>query len=1450
MDGIVKRYLVKMKVDPKFYLEYEDSLFVDVESSKGSNRFKATWVLNQVMTYEAYKDLFSCIDYFEKNDPEYFVSDLTFSYKKCIDNNIVRKIVDDYLDAHDYYDLGSYKIVDNERCIYIDYVSSFNIEDLKKSAVRLQTFISKISLGYQVFLIRLKNDEQIETNSEEIDELYRQETMKQVKMSAEFNKKREEQAMLDRTYIPCQLKDIIGLKRVEVQGKIFKREERDIKNKTKKLVIISYTDNTYSITSNLFEGKRFTRDVLDSIQEGDLVKIRGEVKYDEYNKQTVIDVSSLTKLPPLPLREDTYEGEKRTELHLHTKMSAMDAVGEIPSYFEAAHRWGWNSIAVTDHGCVQAFPQAAELGKKYGLKVLYGCELYVVDRHLNNIYNPSDDLIKDSTYVVFDLETTGLSSRYDRIIEFGATKYSKGNVIDEVDFFINPDMPLSPVTTSLTHITDADVKNGKSIKKALKDIVEFIGDSVLVAHNAIFDFGFLNEALRNNNMPELANPVVDTLPLSRYFFPDNRSHTLGAICRVLGVTYDETSAHRAVYDAQVLLGVWEAMETKLLNMDINFKHRDLDSLSSPEVLMNARPFHVTCYAKNQDGLKDLFKIISTSNIDTFKDVPRVPRAVLESYRANLILGSACGNSEVFDTCMTKSEKQTIDKMKFYDFIEVQPPANYSYLVNDGQVSNMNMVKHIIVDMIDAAKKAGKLVCATSDCHYLEESDKIYRDVYVFAKGLKGVRHPLNPFRRDKMKYYENPDQHLRTTDEMVKEFEFLGNEDEIKEIVITNPHRVVAMTEVINPIKDKLYTPTIQDCDKKLVERVYKKAHEWYGDPLPKEIDERLKAELAGIGANNYYVIYYIASELVGQANKDGYIVGSRGSVGSSLVATMASITEVNPLPPHYRCPHCKHLEWADPVKYASGFDLEDKVCPVCGTPLIHDGQNIPFATFLGFHAEKVPDIDLNFPPDYQAHAHDLTKVLLGKGNVYKAGTIESVAEKNAIGYAKGYFESLEMHPELNVHAQDISQAELERIAIGCQGVKRTTGQHPGGIIVIPEGMSVYDFTPIQYPADKPDSSWKTTHFDFHSIHDNVLKLDLLGHVDPMALRMMSQFADMPIDKIPLNDKDVMSLFTSPDALKLKYNDLNLKLGTLGMPEFGTNFVMNLLSETKPHTFGDLLIISGLSHGTNVYAGNQDALIKNNVTDLRGCIGCRDDIMTGLHDNYGIDYSDSFQIMELVRKNNFTKPKNAEKREKYEKLMREHKVPEYYIDSCCKIQYLFPRGHAVAYCMMGVRVGWFKVHRPLAFYATYFTCRADQFDIKVMCKGRFAIINKIKEFNDQVEATRKKLSATEQDLMLVLNMVLEMYDRGIKFDNISIDKSDSVKFKIDYENNAIIPPFTTISGLGESVAESIVEARNIRKFSSIEDLVERTRLSLQRATELKELGALGDLPPSDQMTLF
>lgn len=1235
-------------------------------------------------------------------------------------------------------------------------------------------------------------------------------------------------------YQPVKLSDIdLMMENVTFTGQVFFHEERTSK-KNKIILTLYIYDKTNSVEVIVFENRRnFKKEILEQYEkEGIVLRVRGRVQESSYSHELQV-VADFLNVVDEPFEEEHLDDseEKRVELHLHTKMSTMDAVASITDYCAQAAAWGMKAIAITDHGVVQAFPEAQKAAKKYGLKMIYGSELYMVDDKLEYIMNPSSIELNKASYCVFDFETTGLSARYDKIIEFGAVKVKDGLIVNSIDLFVDPEMELSKTTTNLTHITTEMVRGKTKIKEALKIMKEFIGDSILVSHNASFDVGFLNEAFVNNGQKEIANPVIDTLSLSRYMFPNNKIHTLGALCRQFEVKYDESSAHRANYDAEVLNSVWMAMLARLTKDNFNLLHKELNELKSNDIFKHQRPKHVTIYAKNKEGLKSLFKIISASHIDFYASGPRVPRFLLEKYREDLIIGSACFNGEVFDSALTRSKKILQEKMAFYDFIEVQPLANYSFLVNDGQVSSADEIKKIVTDIISAAIEINKPVVATGDAHYLHEEDKLYRDVYIFSKGVGGERHPLNPYRR-KDTQYENPDQHFRSTSEMLKCFSFLG-EERAKEIVIKNSNYIASLVDELYPIKDKLYPPHIENCDQRLIDRVMSKAKRMYGDPLPKKVQDRLDAELSGIIKYGFSVQFFIASEIVRQANKDGFIVGSRGSVGSSFVATMADITEVNSLPPHYLCPKCQYLEFVEDESVKSGYDLKDKMCPRCGTKLHQDGQNLPFATFLGFRAEKVPDIDLNFSGDYQARAHELTKTLLGEKNVYRAGTIGTVAEKTAYGYVLGYFE------EMGIDPSTIRNAEKTRIAHHCMDVKRTTGQHPGGIIVIPNEFEVYDFTPVQYPADDADAAWKTTHFDFHAIHDNVLKLDLLGHVDPTALKMLGDLTNIDPTTVPMNDPDVISIFSSRNALKCNSNFLNETTGAMGIPEFGTALTRSMLEEIRPKTFADLVLISGLSHGTDVWAGNAQDLLRNKVCGVEGIIACRDDVMLYLQ-AHGVENSIAFKTMEAVRKG---KKIPLE----YMDTLIEHKIPEYYIESANKCKYLFPKAHAIAYVTMAVRIAWYKIHQPLAYYATFFSTRCEQFDIVAMTKGKDAIATRISNIRDL--KAKHLNSKKEEEIEKTLIVALEMAERGYKIGNIDLYKSHSKNFLIDKEQNLIIPPFIVIDQLGLQAAESILETRT-KPFISQEDLITRTKLTSQNIESLKKLHVLDELPETDQISLF
>ena len=1228
---------------------------------------------------------------------------------------------------------------------------------------------------------------------------------------------------------------------IDIDGYVFYKEVKDFGGK--KRLNLGVNDKAGGcIFVSMTQNNQVNDELVDALNKKTRVRVRGVAYVDDYTKNLTIRGHYIDLLEPDQIEKEPFE-KNRVELHLHSLMSTQDAVTSMMDYCALAKSLGHTAMAITDHGCVQGFPDAQAAGKKHNIKILYGCEFYMVDDKLSYIKNPSDIELNKANYVVLDLETTGLSARYNEIIEFGAVRVEKGMEVGHIDILVKPKVPVSEKISKITNITNDLLKDKPTIEEAMPKILDFCKDAILVTHNADFDISFLQEALVNMGREKLPNPVIDTLSLSRYLFPDARNHTLGSLCHNMDVTYDEESAHRADYDAHVLNEVWQPLLAMLTKDNLSMKHKELEHLEySSNLLTHIRPVHCIALAKNKQGLKDLYKLVSISNIDYLADVPKLPRKEISKLRENLLIGSACFNGEIYRTAQYYNKETLEEAMKFYDYIEVQPPENYSFLVNMGDINEEDTFKYI-KDIIDAADAINKPVVATGDVHYLSREEKIFRDVYIDAPSVGKKAHPLNPYKRSKMERFSNPDQHYRTTQEMLDIFSFLG-EEKAKEIVIDNTNMIADQIEPLLAVpNDKLFTPKIENCENMLRDMCYQTAVDWYSpdntiEGIPTFIKERLDTELNGIITNGYSVIYYIAHKIVKKANDDGFIVGSRGSVGSSLVATMCGITEVNALPPHYRCPHCKHLEWTKETmpEYASGYDLPEKKCPICGETMIHDGQDIPFQTFLGFHAEKTPDIDLNFPGDYQAKAHDYTKELLGADNVFRAGTIETVAEKTAFGFARGFIERSGLNPD------DYPKAKIQYLASGCVDVKRTTGQHPGGIVVVPTDHEVYDFTPIQWPADEAGSAWKTTHFDFHSIHDTILKLDLLGHVDPMALKMMADLTHIDIKSIPMNDEKVLSLFSSNKALEMKHNYLGQKTGAMGIPEFGTEFVRGILEKTLPKTFSDLVIISGLSHGTDVWNGNAEDLIDRNVATLQEVIGCRDDIMTYLIDKQ-LPPDISFAIMEDVRKGRGLKPQ-------YEEIMKAHNVPQYYLDSCNLIKYMFPKGHAVAYVTQAIRVGFFKIYYPLEYYATFFTVRSKQYDIEAMVKGEDAIIARLEELKAKNNSKREKLSPKESEQLKTLQIAIEMVQRGYKFANIDINKSDATKFIVDHENKQLIPPFITLDGLGENNAVTVIEARKKGPFISKENLAARTGLTQTNIEQLTALGALEGLRDKDQLTLF
>ena len=1357
-------------------------------------------------------------------------------------------------DFRDFLDFLNYEFVVVEE-IKPDEGPEISKTEMRKIVKQAEKVVEKeieVESAARQINDRSEVEEMIAKEKAQLNEETEDEMMKIMRQNAREMARDRERARLNKrgNYEPVDIIDNItkNSDHVDFSAKVFSVEVNEYGDR-KKLNIGLFDDDGGAIYANTYQNASINDSLVAEMQKwGTNVRVRGAAYWDEFNKSMAVKAHFIDLLPPDEVEKDTSE-KKRVELHLHSNMSTQDGITHMMDYARYAKSMGHTAMAITDHAVVQGYPDAQAAGKKNDIKMLYGVEFYMVDDRLSYIKNPAPIRLNHAKYVVLDLETTGLNCAYNRIIEFGAVRVENGIVTEEIDILINPECPLPKKIVEITGISDKMLENQPTIKEALPRIVDFIGDAILVTHNADFDFSFIQHALRREGKEELKNPVIDTLSLSRYLFPESKSHRLGSLCRNMEVVYNEDEAHRANYDARVLNDVWQPMLVLLTKTNRHLTHEELAKLETPTTLLkHIRPTHCICLAKNKEGLKSLYKLVSYSHIDYLAEVPKIPRREIEKLRKDLIIGSACFNGEVFRTAMYYGDDVLKEVMSFYDYIEIQPLENYSYLVNMGEMDEEELMTHI-KDIVRCADEIGKPICATGDVHYLTKKQKVFRDVYISAKGIGGVPHPLNPYARSRVPAFENPDQHYRSTDEMLKCMSFLG-EEKAYEVTVTNTNMIADMIEPIMPVpNDHLFTPKIDNCDNMLRDMCFNKAHELYGDPLPEFIQNRLEKELNGIISNGYSVIYYIAHKIIKKANEDGYIVGSRGSVGSSFVATMSGVTEVNALPPHYRCPKCKHLEWTKETmpEYRSGYDLPNKKCPVCGEEMVHDGQDIPFETFLGFNAEKVPDIDLNFPGDYQSKAHDYTKVLLGENNVFRAGTIETVAEKTAFGFARGFLERKFKSEGMN--DEDVAKAlaaypkaKIHYLASGCVDVKRTTGQHPGGIVVIPTDHEVYDFTPVQYPADDMDSNWKTTHFDFHSIHDTILKLDLLGHVDPMALKMMSDLTGVKITDIPMNDPKVLSLFSSPKALGMEHDYTNAKTGALLLPEFNTEFVRGVLEETHPKTFSDLVIISGLTHGTGVWQGNSDELIKAGTATLREVIGCRDDIMTYLIGK-GIPSNISFMIMEDVRKGRGLKAE-------YEEIMRANKVPDWYIASCKKIQYMFPKGHAVAYVTMAVRVGYFKIYYPLEFYATFFSVRSKQYDIQTMIKGKDAIISKIEELRTRQRVSNEKLSPKEQEQLKTLINALEMVQRGYKFANIDLYRSKATDFVVDYENKALIPPFVTLDNLGESAGVSVEEARKDGEFFSKEDLLRRTKLTTTNVQDLSDMGVLDNLSESDQLSLF
>ncbi|MBU9714516.1 PolC-type DNA polymerase III [Evansella tamaricis] len=1200
-------------------------------------------------------------------------------------------------------------------------------------------------------------------------------------------------------------------RRFAIQGFIFWAETRELKS-GRTLLTFKITDYTDSLLIKMFSGGKEDEQLFSLIKKGIWVKVRGDIQYDTYVRDLTMMARDIQQITPNQKLDRAPEGEKRIEFHLHTPMSQMDAVTSVSKYVDQAKKWGHEAIAVTDHAVLQSFPEAYSAGKKNGIKILYGVEANLVNDGVPIAYNEANRSLLEDTYIVFDVETTGLSAVYNTIIELAAVKVNNGEIIDRFESFANPHEKLSPLIIELTGITDDMVKDAPEINDVIKDFHEWIGDDILVAHNASFDMGFINAAFQKIGLEKASNPVIDTLELGRFLYPTFKNYRLNTLCKKFNI--ELVAHHRAIYDAEATGHLLWKMVKDATEKGI-VKHYELNQQSSPEDYKKQRPNHCIILAKTKEGLKNLYKLVSFSHIDYFHRVPRIPKSVLSKYRDGLIVGSGCDNGEVFDAMMQKSPDEVEEVAKFYDYLEVQPPSNYQHLIEREVIRDELALKDVLKNIIDLGDKLGKKVIATGNVHYLNEEDYIYRKILI---GSQGGANPLNRTTLPKV--------HFRTTDEMLECFRFLP-EEKAKEIVVTNTKHLSDQIDEIKPIPDDLYTPKIEGADEEMREMSYGRAKSIYGEDLPKLVEDRLEKELNSIISNGFSVIYLISQKLVKKSLDDGYLVGSRGSVGSSFVATMTEITEVNPLPPHYVCPSCHHSIFFDDGSVGSGFDLPDKECEKCGSKYKKDGQDIPFETFLGFKGDKVPDIDLNFSGEYQPTAHNYTKELFGEEFVYRAGTIGTVAEKTAYGYVKGYEDDNQLQ---------LRGAEIDRLVAGCTGVKRTTGQHPGGIIVVPDYLEIYDFTPIQFPADDRESEWKTTHYDFHSIHDNLLKLDILGHDDPTVIRMLQDLSGMDPKDIPVDDPEVFKLFGGTESLGVTEEQIMCKTGTYGIPEFGTRFVRQMLEETKPNTFSELVQISGLSHGTDVWLNNAAELISNGTCVLKDVIGCRDDIMVYLIYK-GLEPSLAFKIMEFVRKGKGLQ-------EEWIEEMKKHKVPDWYIGSCLKIKYMFPKAHAAAYVLMAVRIAYFKVYHPILFYAAYFTVRADDFDLDTMVRGSASIRKRIEEiYSRGLDATPK-----EKSLVTVLELALEMCERGLSFQKVDLYRSSATEFIV--EGDTLIPPFNALTGVGTNAAINIVKARKEREFLSKEDLRERSKITKTVLENLDDHGCLEALPDSNQLSLF
>lgn len=1538
MDDKMKILLDKINIDETSYQYFNDAKITKIKVNSKTNSWNIFIDKDELLPVEILEELES-----KKMLLDELASKIEIIF------NIKNPNIDTYLSYYKYLlktlkdDLKVLEIYEDAMKIEDDFLVLVATNEVEKERLlgvldKVMNFYKKQSYNFNIDVIMRHEENILEEIQKDLNniEMPKHEQSPKKEETPQPEKKQFRREAKDPNSVigrgikeePIKIKTLIGEdNNVVVEAKVFGTDYFESSKTDFKIITLKITDFSDSIYCKVFvrddeEYKRLCKE----LKSGNWYKIRGYTKNDQFAKELVLNARDIIKIEKTEETIKDIAEEKRVELHCHTKMSQMDGVIDETDVVKQAMKFGMKAVAITDHNGVQGFPHVFSMVTDYNkhlkegeepFKAIYGCELLMIDDNVDIVTRPNDKVMLDQTYVVFDFETTGFNAGgFDSIIEIGAVKIKDGMIIEKYDELINPGRPLPQKIIDVTNITDAMLEGKDNEENAVRRFIEWFGDCPMVAHNAKFDVSFLEMAYRKYNFGTFTNPVIDTLELSRTLDNTYARHSLSALVKRYEVPWDENAHHRGDYDAEGTALVFYKMLKKLSNRNIDIM-TDLDKLvSKEEIHKYGRAHHINLLVKNKIGLKNLFKLVSLANTTYLYKTPRILRSVVNEHREGLLVGSGCYESEVFTQAKSKSDDELSNIIRFYDYVEVQPMECYDHMIQTGDFATKVELAANIEKVVRVTEEAGKIIVATGDVHHLKREDKIYREIIVNQKVPGGGRHPLA---RNGIK--EIPSNHFRTTNEMLEDFKFLG-EDKAYEIVVKNTNKIADMCDIVEVIIDTggiPFSPRVKsddgksylDCPVVVTDLVYTKAKDWYGEPLPYMIEERIATELygdivfkiikerhedikdnkeeyekiihkelhdeilkgsinvkeivtdyvkrtseeelddkalekkvkktlGGVIGGGFDPIYLIAQRLVKHSNDEGFLVGSRGSVGSSFVATMMGITEVNPLAAHYRCEKCKLSIFDDDegnalgATFSSGFDLPDKECPNCHIPMLKDGQDMPFATFLGFNADKVPDIDLNFSDLNQASAHAYTKVLFGEDNVYRAGTIGTVAEKTAFGFVKGYCEDKGLG--------DMRTAEVERLAMGCTGVKRTTGQHPGGIVVVPDYMEVFDFTPFQFPAEDPTAEWRTTHFDYHSIDQCLLKLDILGHSDPTQLRLIQLQSGTDILKVPLDDKATMSIFTSTEALGVTKEQIMCNTGTLGIPEFGTPFTIKLVEDTKPTTFAELIKISGLSHGTDVWLGNAQELIANNIVPFKDTIGCRDDIMVYLMYN-GVKPIKAFKIMEFVRKGKASK--DPETWKEHVKTMQEANIPDWFIGSCQKIKYMFPKAHAAAYVISAFRIAWYKVHMPVYFYSSWYTSKATDVDVENMIKGYQSIKARIEDIQSKgYEATNKENGQAES-----LKVALEATARGIKFLNVDLYNSEATVW-VAKGDNEIYPPFNAIEGLGDTVAKNIVAEREKGKFISIEDVQKRAKVSQTLIEKMKDMKILEGLPESNQLSLF